>query len=148
MERSSSLSLTASDWDTITGTNSNSMPERVRGSAKEVVGGLSYYFPGTIIYLEADYIYRRFSTSGIDAGASDNGWGAALGIAPIDGLLVLTRHWNGSDYRYNIETQYVTQLPGGKAIRLEAGFYDWEESNSVTIGGDYYFNRTWSLGGW
>lgn len=117
LQRSSSVSLTYQDMDVIVGTatfddEENLIPHQIKGSWKLLSGEVNYYVPNTILYLEADY---RYGKSAFRSGPSFTDWGAALGIAPMAGLLILTRYSDDIDYRFNVETQYVTQLSGARS---------------------------------
>src|SRR5690606_34775585 len=57
--------------------------------------------------------------------------------------------WDEAGYDPNIQAQYVVKLSEENALRLEAGYYGFDVGEDlITIGGDYYFDRTWSVGGW
>lgn len=120
----------------------------MKGSSQSALAEVRFYVPDTIFYLEAELLFTESSAPGLEAENTDNVWRGALGLASVDGLLFLTRYSDDQDYRFNIETQYVTELPGGSAVRLEASYYDFDQSDFISVGGDYYLDRSWSVGAW
>lgn len=151
LARASGVSLTYADYDSLVGIVSGDETNAIRqvkGSWKVLAAEVNYYVPNTHLYIEAGYFVSEQSVPGYDSGSRTNSWGAALGLAPADGLLILTRYTDDSGYRFNIESQYVAKLSGENAVRIEASFYDGEQEDYVSIGADYYFDRTWSVGSW
>ena len=77
---------------------------------------------------------------------SDTDWGLAVGITPIEGLLITTEYFNEAGYDLNLSAKYVKALKGETALNLEAFFEDADDDNTYGISGDYYFNKKVSLG--
>lgn len=153
LERSSSAALSFANIDLLVGSagldaDGNFVPYQIKGTAERLKGEISYYVPNTFIYMEAEYYVMKSSVPEFNFSDSTNSWGATLGVAPLPGLLILTRYFDASHYRFNVETQYVTKLIGGRAVRLEANYFNGELRDRISVGADYYFDRTWSVGGW
>lgn len=151
LERASSISFAYETVDAWMGANQETngiFGFQQRGTVEILTGKIEHYVPDTMLYVGAMYNYRRLDTYGYDM-PSDNDWGATIGLVPINGLLILTEYWDEAGYDPNIQAQYVVKLSEENAIRLEAGYHDVDVGDDrVTIGGDYYFDRTWSVGGW
>lgn len=106
--------------------------------------GLGGEFYVDRLYLAAEYM--RFSNGG-----SSDDFGVAIGYVPVDGLRVAARYVFadvGGD-AYGVDLKYVTQLAGDTAFGLDASaeFLDDDfDSKSYSLGADYYFNPSFSLG--
>lgn len=100
--------------------------------------GGELYIPDTMFYV-AGAVVRT------DNGASDTEAVVTLGVTPIDGLRVTTS-FTDHGYDLNLHAKYVTALSGGNFIHLEAEVADREGDDYLNLGGDFYFNRYWSLG--
>lgn len=132
---------------------------------------LEYFVPNSIFYVAAhyDYIDARERDDADDFAGDDGGesqWGMAFGVTPVDGLLITTRYrsppfeyffyqaWfpEQTGYDPNLQVEYVMPLAKQTAVRLEASYVKGQSvdgvsiEDEVTIGGDYYINRTWSVG--
>ncbi|MGD8175705.1 putative porin [Marinimicrobium sp. ARAG 43.8] len=102
------------------------------------VGG-ELYIPDTMFYVGARI--SRWDYGNDD----DTTVYATLGLTPIDGLLVTTE-FSDDGYDANIAAKYVTSLGGGNFINLEGQYYDGDYDDYVSVGADFYFDRTWSVG--
>lgn len=73
----------------------------------------------------------------------DNTFGASIGFSPAAGLLfVLDADDDSEDINYAGRVKYVGELQGDAAFGLEAGVAE----DTVSISGDYFFNRQFSVG--
>lgn len=73
----------------------------------------------------------------------DDTYGASIGFSPAAGLLfVLDADDDSEDVNYAGRVKYVGNLQGDTAFGLEAGVAE----DTVTISGDYFFNRQFSVG--
>lgn len=73
----------------------------------------------------------------------DDTWGASLGYSPAAGLLfVVDADDDSEDINYTGRVKYVAALQGERAYGLEAAIAD----ETVTLSGDYFFNRNFSVG--
>jgi hypothetical protein len=101
--------------------------------------GVEFFVPNTMFYVRGAVTSdRRFDDT-------DNGWFAQLGVMPIDGLL-LTTTVDDDDYDLNVQVKYVTNLGGGNFLNLEAEVVDTDDDTLLTLGADFYFDRTLSVG--
>lgn len=101
------------------------------------VGG-ELYVPDTMFYAGA----RAVRT---DVNGSDTTLYATLGLTPVDGLLVTTE-FNDDGYDANIKGKYVTSLGGGNYVNLEGEYRDGDYDDYLSLGADFYFTRTLSMG--
>jgi hypothetical protein len=102
--------------------------------------GVEFYIPNSIFYVAAE-IAR------VDIGGErNNDWGVRFGLTPLDGLLVWTSYYDEPGYDLNLHAKYVLDLGHLNAINIEAGYTDDDFDNSLYLFGDYYFNRTFSVG--
>lgn len=102
------------------------------------VGG-ELYVPDTMFYIGA-----RVNRN--DSGADDETTAyATLGLTPIDGLRVTTE-FNEDGYDANLSAKYVTSLGGGNFVNLEGTFADGDADDYLSLGADFYFDRTFSVG--
>lgn len=103
-------------------------------------GGVEVYIPEDFLYVKIEGVHQRYDSS------SDTSFNATLGLTPLDGLRVTTT-WNSDEsYHANLGAKYVTALGNGQYINLEAGLADTEWGTYKMIGGDYYFDNTFSIG--
>lgn len=105
-------------------------------------GGVEVYIPESYLYIKVEGNHYRYDHS------SDTDTVTTVGITPIDGLR-LTTSWNSDEgYDANIDAKYVTALGNGHYINLEASLADTDFGGTyASIGGDYYFDNTFSVGG-
>ena len=102
--------------------------------------GAEFYIPENFLYVKAGVARYSFGTY------RDNDWFTAVGITPIEGLLLTTQYYHDAGYDANIHAKYVTDVGAGQFINVEAGFTDTDFGTEAYIGGDYYFDNTFSVG--
>jgi hypothetical protein len=102
--------------------------------------GAEFYIPENFLYVRAGVIRNSSGTS------RESDWFTSVGITPIDGLLLTTTYTHDAGYDANIHAKYVTDLGAGQFINVEAGFTDTDFGTEAYIGGDYYFDNTFSVG--
>ncbi len=106
------------------------------------------YLVGAEFYIPENFLY-------VDAGVSrmtgknytDNDWYTSVGITPIDGLRVTTKYFHDEGYDANISAKYVMGIGGDNFINLEASVMDADAGTIKEIGGDFYIDTTFSIGG-
>jgi len=104
------------------------------------------YTAGAAFFIPENFLYVMAGGSHIDgSGFSDNDWFTTVGVTPIDGLLVTTTYSHEEGYDANIHAKYVTTI-GDQFINLEAGVTNGDKNTEYDIGGDFYFDRTFSVG--
>ena len=82
----------------------------------------------------------------IDNSLTDGSALVSLGYASDNGLRIATTVPE-EDYEANVDVKWVTKLSSGNFINLEAGFADGGDfDDSIVVGGDYYFDETFSAG--
>lgn len=123
---------------------------------------IQYYLPNTPLFLSVGATQTEgnlFSSySGEPAGEppvislyvieeKDLSWLGSLGVTPIDGLLVWTdvEEDVSFDDSWNLNAKYVKEL-GTQAINLEARYTDEKNAYHAEIAGDFYLDRTLSIG--
>jgi hypothetical protein len=103
-------------------------------------GGVEVYIPENFLYVKVEGIHQRYE------GDSDTSAQTTLGLTPVAGLR-LTTTWNSDEsYHANLDAKYVTSLDNGQYINLEASLADTDWGTYKAIGGDYYFDNTFSVG--
>ncbi|MFO1388748.1 putative porin [Cellvibrio sp.] len=103
-------------------------------------GGVEVYIPENFLYVRVEGMYQRSD------GSSDTSALTTIGLTPLDGLR-LTTSWNSDEsYHANIDAKYVTSLGEGQFINVEASVVDTDQGTKTTIGGDYYFDTSFSVG--
>lgn len=109
---------------------------------------LQKYQVGAEFYIPENFLYVKAGASRYSTGTTrDNDWFTALGVTPIDGLLVTTEYNHEDGYDANIHAKYVTDIGSGQFINVEAGVADADDGTIFQIGGDYYLDNTFSVGG-
>ena len=114
-----------------------------------LAASVDYYIPGTMFYAEVGANHREYITglsSTFVLTENDTSWFGAIGIAPLDGLLITTS-LRERGYDPNLTARYVGELPNDH-------FYAGSVSIVAPDGGkteygidfDYYLDRTFSLG--
>ena len=104
-------------------------------------GGLEVYIPENFLYVKVEGVHQDYRSS------SDTSFNTTLGLTPVDGLRVTTT-WNSDEsYHANLSGKYVTAIGNGQYINLEASLADTDFGTYKLIGGDYYFDNTFSVGG-
>lgn len=105
-----------------------------------IYAGAEFYIPDTIFYVAAEL--QRVDVRGY----RNNDWGIRVGVTPLAGLLVWTSYYDEPGYDPNIHGKYVVDLGYNNALNIEAGYTDYDTHNAPYIFGDFYFNRTFSVG--
>jgi hypothetical protein len=104
------------------------------------------YTAGAEFFIPENFLYVKAGASRYDgAGESENDWFTSVGITPLDGLLITTDYFHDEGYDANIHAKYVTAI-GNQFINLEAGITDGDDDTEYEIGGDFYFDTTFSVG--
>jgi hypothetical protein len=101
--------------------------------------GIGYYLPNTIFYGELNYTYAD------DFGGDQDRVSGALGVAPIDGLLVTTG-FDEDGWDPNATAKYVGKLPNA---HWYSAIIDLAEVDDDLVWGaafNYYFDTTFSAG--
>jgi hypothetical protein len=102
--------------------------------------GIGYYLPNTIFYGELNYTYAD------DFGGDQDRFSGALGVAPIDGLLVTT-HFDEDGWDPNATAKYVGKLPNAHFYAATVSVADPDNGDlSWGVGFDYYFDPTFAVG--
>jgi len=105
------------------------------------------YQVGAEFYIPENFLYVKAGATRVSSGSyRDNDWFTAIGITPIDGLLVTTQYYHEDGYDANVHAKYVTDIGGGQFINVEAGVTDADAGTVTHVGGDYYIDRTFSIG--
>jgi len=96
---------------------------------------------GLELYLNNFYIAPVY----VDSSEDDGEGSVALGYS-TNGWRITTTVPE-EDYEANIDFKYVTSLSAGTFINFEAGYEDGGDSDdTITVGGDFYFDKTLSVG--
>lgn len=106
-----------------------------------VTAGVEFYVPDTIFYGAAEIRREDY-----DGQSTENDWGVRLGLTPLAGLLVWTQYYDEPGYDANIHAKYVMPLGGGNFLNVEGGYTDGDNNDVFEIAGDFYFDRTFSVG--
>ena len=102
--------------------------------------GVGYYLPNTIFYGELNYTYAD------DFDGDQHLISGALGVAPIDGLLVST-HFDEDGWDPNATAKYVGKLPNSHFYAATVSLTDPDDGDLAWgVGFDYYFDPTLSVG--
>lgn len=109
------------------------------GDAQVYTAGAEFFIPENFLYVEAGGLHVDGS------GETYNNWFTTVGVTPLDGLLVTTTYNHDEGYDANIHAKYVTAI-GDQFVNLEAGITDGDKDTEYEIGGDFYFDRTFSVG--
>lgn len=102
--------------------------------------GAEVYIPENFLYVKAGVVRRSSNYSDRDD------WFTAVGVTPIDGLLLTTEYFHDAGYDANIHAKYVTDIGSGQFINLEAAYTDADSGSQIELGGDFYFDNTFSVG--
>jgi hypothetical protein len=100
--------------------------------------GGELYIPNTMFYVSADVTRTDFN-------GSDTTVSGALGVMPIDGLLVRTE-FTEDGYDANIHLKYVTAIGAVNYLNVEAAYQDTDFDDYLSISADFYIDRTFSVG--
>jgi len=101
--------------------------------------GIGYYLPNTIFYGELNYTYSH------DFGGDQDRVSGALGLAPIDGLLVTTR-FDEDGWDPNASAKYVGKLPNAHWYAATIDLAEFDDDLVWAAFFDYYFDPTFSAG--
>ncbi|RYG04566.1 MAG: putative porin, partial [Chitinophagaceae bacterium] len=104
--------------------------------------GVEFYIPESFFYVAGG-----ISRHNADIGKDDNDWFTSIGVTPIDGLLIATDYYHDAGYDANVRAKYVTAIGSNHFINIEAKVADTDGYTHKEIGGDFYFDNTFSLGG-
>lgn len=118
------------------------------GNTDAALAQVEIYIPSAMLYIAPFYEYASISVDGFGS-ASENDWGTAIGVTPIDGLRIATTWSDEEDYELNLEAKYVVKLAGETALNFDLGYQESPDSEiDDTISGavDYYFDRSFSVG--
>lgn len=118
------------------------------GDSDSALAQVEIYIPSAMLYIAPFYEYASFSYDGFGS-ESENDWGTAIGITPIDGLRIATTWSDEVDYELNLEAKYVVKLAGETALNFDFGYQkspDSEFDDTIGAAVDYYFDRTFSVG--
>ncbi|HWV16532.1 MAG TPA: putative porin, partial [Cellvibrio sp.] len=106
--------------------------------------GADYFIPDAFLYFDVSADQAKYGSD------TDNDWGTTLGVTPIEGLLISTEYYHDQGYDANLSAKYVTATGAGEFINIEAQVVDGDDEGEETytsVGADYYFDRTFSVGG-
>jgi len=133
------------------GQNSNIFGQYINVPSQHSFPKTEGYVAGAEIYIPESFLYVRGGASHykIDAPHNNNNdWFVSVGVTPIKGLLVTTSYSDDAGYNPNIRAKYVTDIGSGHFINVEAEVADIDHLGTTSIlGGDFYFDETFSLGG-
>lgn len=114
-----------------------------RGDRGDVFNvGAEFFIPENFLYVSGGLLKAKR-----DGESADNDWYTSVGVTPIDGLLVSTFYSHDAGYDANIHGKYVTDIGNGHFINLTAGLSDADDGTMVDIGGDFYLDNSFSVGG-
>lgn len=110
---------------------------------------LELYVPQAMLYIAPFYVKSRAESPYGQQSAND--WGATIGITPIEGIRISTTWSDESDYELNLAMKYVMNIGDTKAVNLELHFQEasdeeFEADDTLGLGLDFYFDRTFSIG--
>jgi hypothetical protein len=102
---------------------------------------IGYYLPNTIFYGQLNYTYAD------DFGGDQDRVSGALGVAPIDGLLVTTR-FDEDGWDPNATAKYVGKLPNSHWYAASVALAEDEVEDDLAWAAsfDYFFDTTFSAG--
>jgi hypothetical protein len=103
--------------------------------------GIGYYLPNTIFYGELNFTYLD------DFGGDQSRVSGALGVAPIDGLLVTSR-FDEDGWDPNVRARYVGKFPNAHFFAATVDVYEEQSGDDIdfALGFDYFFDTTFSAG--
>lgn len=116
---------------------SRSYEHGYKSDSKNYSGGVEVYIPEDFLYIKVAGTHYSYDQN------SDNEVVTTLGLTPLNGLRVTT-DWNSDkSYKANISAKYVTDIGSGQFINVETTL---ENDGEKSIGGDFYFDNTFSVG--
>jgi hypothetical protein len=101
--------------------------------------GIGYYLPNTIFYGELNVTHAD------DFGGDETFVSGALGVTPIDGLLVTTR-FDEDGWDPNVSAKYVGRLPNSHFYAASIDLFDASGDLEWGAGFDYFLDTTFSAG--
>ncbi|RYY73188.1 MAG: putative porin [Gammaproteobacteria bacterium] len=129
------------------GKNSNVFADVIDIPKQDGMPSVQYYQVGAEFYIPENFLYVKGGVARTTTkGYRDNDWFTSIGITPIEGLLLTTDYYHDEGYDANIHAKYVTDIGNGQFVNVEAGIADEDEGTAITVGGDYYIDRTFSIG--
>jgi len=108
--------------------------------SKVYSGGVEFYIPQNFFYVKVEGVHQRYDNS------SDSRAITTVGLTPIDGLRLTTSWDSDESYHANIDAKYVTAIGNDQYINVEASLADTDFGTYKLIGGDYYFDNSFSVG--
>ena len=131
------------------GKNSNVFADAQHVPKKPYFVSGEYYKLGAEFYVPESFLYVSGGVTRLEAsrGNNDNDWFTTVGVTPIDGLRVTTSYYHDEGYDANVRAKYVTDIGGGHFINVEAEVADTDDGTYKEIGGDFYFDNSFSVGG-
>lgn len=108
--------------------------------SKTYSGGVEVYIPESFLYIRVEGAHESYTNN------SDSHALTTIGLTPFDGLRVTTSWDSDEGYHANLDAKYVTALGNGQYINVEASLADTDWGTYKSIGGDYYFDNTFSVG--
>jgi hypothetical protein len=157
LERASNISLGYSRTDESYSPDFGDNTYRISIKEEAAIGEVEFYIPNTMFYIAAGMIRTESKerlTSDLSGELetftekdSNDFWRASLGVTPIAGLLVYSTFYEDVDLdeHWNLNAKYVMDW-SGNAVNLEAVYGDFDGDYSVGLLGDFYFDRTFSVG--
>ncbi len=107
---------------------------------KKYSAGVEVYIPENFLYIRVEGVHRRYEWD------SDTSALTTIGLTPLDGLRVSTSWDSDESYNANVDAKYVAALGNDHYINVEASLADTDWGTFKAIGGDYYFDNTFSVG--
>lgn len=130
------------------GKNSNFYAGYAYTEASSLSPKVNSYGAGVEVYIPESFLYVNVGASRNSYdGRHESDWHTSVGITPIDGLLLTTQYAHEDGYDANIHAKYVTDIGNGQFINVEAGIADSDDGSILDLGGDYYIDNTFSVGG-
>lgn len=118
-----------------------------------IEGNVQYYIPNSKFVVAGGVGQGRVKTDGSSVTSRTTYYNGEVGYLPAPGLTVAvgaqgTQVKDGKDrVDPTLRAKYVTSLSNGHDINLEAkGVFGNEDSKVYTVGGDYYLDKTLSVG--
>jgi hypothetical protein len=110
---------------------------------------VGYYIPGTMFFAGVSVSRNQYVSavsSTVVLKDYNTSWSGALGIAPVDGLLISTVVTERG-YDPNIMARYVAKLPNSHYYAAAVNIVDPDQGDtSFGVEFDYYFDDTFSAG--
>ncbi len=136
--------------------DTTSGPDEYNYSYSETFGGSTvrdnklslkgeWYLAGELLYLGLGL--DRYGQDFPNRPNNDIQWNASLGITPVDGLLISSDFYEDQqlDFDWNIGVKYVNDTLG-RTFAINANVRHLQSKEYLTLGVDYYVDRTLSIG--